>query len=373
MINFALFFTAGMTSTLAVDRYDQAVETAVVDIGLALAGQAVPGGGGGKQGGGIDWILVSFMTLGAGAFAYGIVKSRRERQRYRGALTKLEKLKRDQQAAARNDYRATSCPICLEDFDEVGGGGSGSSAAAAAAADDVVADSGPSAPLLPGGGGAQAKTGSSAPLETNLKGAGAGSSRAAGSSSSSSMPAPHTPRRPLGLPCGHAFCEPCITEWAQTKTNCPICRKPIDEDAQGAAPDDMRPPCSAAAAASTSSSSGRGPATAYTSGGGVLLGRQRFTYRPQRRNLADDVVRAELLYRLTSLQRRYPDYVHQSMVDAWMNDVQAGRPLDADAWRRFQLADPAVREQLQRAGSRGTGVSFGGGSSSGGGGRGGSW
>ena len=26
------------------------------------------------------------------------------------------------------------------------------------------------------------------------------------------------------LPCGHAFCEPCITDWLKKQPECPLCR-----------------------------------------------------------------------------------------------------------------------------------------------------
>jgi hypothetical protein len=29
----------------------------------------------------------------------------------------------------------------------------------------------------------------------------------------------------LKLPCGHGFCEPCISQWFQTRTTCPMCRE----------------------------------------------------------------------------------------------------------------------------------------------------
>jgi hypothetical protein len=49
------------------------------------------------------------------------------------------------------------------------------------------------------------------------------------------------------LRCGHAFCDPCISQWLKTHTNCPICRKDLEdqEEQQPAG----QPPASCGAAA----------------------------------------------------------------------------------------------------------------------------
>jgi hypothetical protein len=49
------------------------------------------------------------------------------------------------------------------------------------------------------------------------------------------------------LRCGHAFCDPCISQWLKTHTNCPICRKDL-EDQEEQQPAEQ-PPASCGAAA----------------------------------------------------------------------------------------------------------------------------
>lgn len=49
--------------------------------------------------------------------------------------SKLEKLKRDQAALRNHSYNPTSCPVCLEDFEDANGSGSGAGGAGGSGAD----------------------------------------------------------------------------------------------------------------------------------------------------------------------------------------------------------------------------------------------
>lgn len=153
---------------------------------------------------------------------------------------KLEAIKRDQTAIRARQYAASSCPICLEDFgapvtaaggtDSTGDASgtplgstaaAGSVAAAAAAAggtsqaaagvsdEDRDASADPSAPLLK-----SSEAAGSSSTAAAAAGAGSSDSTAASiaGSSSSSQRGSKSVRKPLVLRCGHAFCEPCISQ-----------------------------------------------------------------------------------------------------------------------------------------------------------------
>ncbi|KXZ41529.1 hypothetical protein GPECTOR_413g260 [Gonium pectorale] len=375
--------------------YDDAIERAVMDIGLALAGRRVePQPDRGNSFSKDDGIALGVFALAAGAmFSAAFWNDRRRRRRYNDCRSKLEKLKRDQAALRAGSYNPTSCPVCLEDFTpEPGAAGSGAAAA----------------------GGSEAAAGAAA--------------------------APEQQRRPLVLPCGHAFCEPCISKWLdQKKVTCPICRRPIDEEdsptdtsaprqpppsqrpggaggpsgsgsGSGAGP--SRPPCTvddeyddataagAAAAAAQPHAGwgmGGGGGGLFGTGWGVNMGgvhvgvgspygshysygtygpRLRLRWGGRRRahvRMHEDMLMAEMLFRLRQLQRQHPDYISTGMLNSWEEDMRMGREFSASQLRDFQLRDPANRSNLAHSGRSGTGIRFGGGSSRGGGGRGGSW
>jgi len=393
-------------------RYSDAVERAVADIGLSLAGKYVrPEEGGGSAG--LLIPLIFFALVGVCIY-FAVKVSRRQQADYNNCRAKLEKLKRDQERLQQGgSYNPTSCPVCLEDFDVPVGD---PNAATAGSSESE------SSPLL----GLRARMHARQP-----GGASSSSSSSTGPSSSSTGPAQPPPRlrRPLVLPCRHTFCEPCITEWVnQNRSSCPVCRKPIDENDTTPSAPPPPGPCNAEypAMGGVGSTFGAGPPpqggftqTAYPHPGGVGAGvnlgpgigmnfgnqfgptpgyYSGMNYGPYYNNYdpfysayngpyygyndaryrnrgytREDMLRDELLFRLGAMRRRYPQYVDDHLVRRWNDDLVHGRPLDANAWRDFQLRDPQVRAEMARSGASGSSSNFGGGNTDGGGGRGSSW
>ncbi|GFR48941.1 hypothetical protein Agub_g10948 [Astrephomene gubernaculifera] len=470
--------------SLKNSKYDEAVERAVVDIGLALAGRPVEPEG--EQTSGWEEVtsLGIFASVAGGLIWWASRMESRKRRRYQDCKSKLEKLKRDQAAMRARSYNPTSCPVCLEDFVDDSSSNNGAGAAdaskpegshvdtgiaTAAAAPTTAVALGPatattmsSTPAgaccsghhhLPAGAPAAAGAATPAGAETeaellqplmteassvNGRGGGGGGNSAtetaaagAAAAAAGGQQQPQPPRRPLVLPCGHAFCEPCITQWLeQKKVTCPICRRPIDDDDANTHPTSPRQPPSGTSRTSTtpsdinnrnsnndrngnsnnngtgaggaSSSSGPRPpctvdddedyfdatttATAGSDAGGFFgsaglpprlrlrWGRNRYYGgRWQQHRLTDELLLSEMVFRLRQLQRQHPEYIDNRMAEAWEADLRSGRELNPQQLRSFQLLDPANRSALAGSGRSGASSGFGGGSSMGGGGRGGSW
>lgn len=360
---------------------DAAVETMVLDIGLALAGQ-VPAATAADF---WDGFVFYGVLLGVGAaFVWSFVGNYRSRRRYQDCRSKLEKLKRDQAAMRARAYHATSCAICLEDFDSAnpsatapepdigsmpGGSGlrgsqaeaegTGPSTSSSTSAGGPSTSSGINEPLLGGavgGGAAGAGEGS----------AGAGGGGVGGAAAAAKKSEKKVERKPLVLPCGHSFCEPCISQWVKTnKVTCPICRAPIDRDEQQRQQQQRAQP-----PPPPSASSSQGPAADSSSSCSAEAQR---AYQAQQQRMRDDLFQMELIFRLASLQRRYPTYITPAMERQWRQDLEQGQELNASTWHTFELNNPVVRAENERLGRMGAYSSFGGGSSMGGGGRGSSW
>ncbi|WIA12293.1 hypothetical protein OEZ85_012349 [Tetradesmus obliquus] len=325
------------------ERYADAVLEAVQQLGLLVSGQTPDKPGIDSDDG---WGIFAFFCMIVTAVSgWAWFTQDREKKRFKRCASKLDAIKRDQAAIRSRQYAATSCPICLEDFDQPAPAGTAAAAAAAASgsssANDAAADAAaPSAPLLSSGAGA----GSSSSAAAAEAGSSSSSSRRVAKSASGKD---HVVRKPLVLRCGHAFCDPCISEWLKSHTNCPICRKDLEDQEQQTPAD--APPASCGPA-------GNGP-------------------RAQQDVIQQQVWLPELGFRLRRLHTLYPEYVTSPMVYAWEEDIASGRNLDMGIVQRFEARNPARQQQLEVAGRSGASSSayFGGGSSRGGGGAGSSW
>jgi hypothetical protein len=111
---------------------------------------------------------------------------------------------------------------------------------------------------------------------------GGGLLAAPGSSAPGAAPPPPR-RRPLVLPCGHSFCEPCISQWLSSKTTCPVCRKPIDKD-------EPEP-------------SARQPPPPPPPGCQQQQQQQQQYQQRGAGHMVDDMLRMEMMYRLATLHR----------------------------------------------------------------------
>ena len=272
---------------------DAALLGAARDLGEVLAGRLAP------RTPYLAWFL--FILVVVAVVLYQRWAAERRARAYRDVMRTLSKLEADAARARAKRYAATSCPICFEDF----------------------------APDPP------------EPAEGAPPGDGAGAEGVPATAAAS----PGGDAAPQGLPksllpCGHAFCAPCLARALAAKPACPICRQPADGSAPPRPP--PPPPCAGSAGAA---------------GAGMDLE----AYRP------------ELAFRLNQLHLAHPEVVTANMAERWASRTHAGSFTNDAALLR---ADPARASSSRGGGGGGGGGSsglFGGGSSAGGGGRGGGW
>lgn len=162
------------------------------------------------------------------------------------------------------------------------------------------------------------------------------------------------------LRCGHRFCEECIAPWIGSGGSCPVCRTPHS-------------PRQVAGGSAAAGPEGAASSTALSADQSALTRLEQMEYdmNPATWHAND------LMFRLGSLQRRYPAIVSRALVDRWQqNRVVDFRTLEKDlqtSYDRFARRNNAYA-QSRGTGSRGSSYSgFGGGSHDGGGGKGSSW
>ena len=376
---------ASMRPKLRAHNYDEAMEEAIIDLGLGLAGRP-------RAKDEWEWFPILFFGVIGFFMLRSVWKSFADRRQYRDCRTALEKVKQEQDKLRTKEWsKPRTCPVCLEDFSvnpeteateydgtlgrkvkqSIGTGEPSAPLMPGTSSIDLDSSEDPTAPLLPSESGTEGEGDASTSKGVSLKGlrrrnsgksedflaGGSGSGNAASSSgghkhgthASGSGDSPED-KKPITLRCGHTFCESCLETWMERAPTCPICRKRVDNDDDGDG-------TGATASGSQQQQSG--------AGGGRLRG--------QERNIADDLLTTELMFRLMRLQNRYPAYITPTVMDTWREEAQSTGTFNWASAREFQLNDPAVRAHQEMRGSSGNTMSFGGGGGGGGGGAGGSW
>jgi uncharacterized membrane protein YgcG len=185
MTDGAIAFTVeAMKAPLRAGQKGKALQDAVIHIGEFVAGTAAPAPASVRTSSSTDTNGVGFWIFFFVACAFIAIVARLRKP---GAESRLQRLRDDVAAAHRNEYRATSCPVCFDDFESPTANASNNANGRAnedrpAAGADAAPDAAPA-------------TG------------------------------PPRPKMPLSLPCGHTFCEPCLEEWLKSHNNCPVCRQ----------------------------------------------------------------------------------------------------------------------------------------------------
>lgn len=306
-----------MKPMLRKEEYGKAVIRGVVNIGNILSGGKPPADG---HYGVDSWNVFWIFTVFAGVIGMGRFHAARRRRRYNRCKDILKKIDRDRVRASNNSYTISSCPICLEDFDNTGRD---------------------NADARPGEGVMAPGTRSSTSTHTNESGrvpisTGEESSETTGTHRSTFNAANDNAVAEVAvLPCGHKFHESCILTWfrgnRQANTQCPICRQPIDSNQ---------------------------PVESRTNGGAPS---------------GWDVYDPEYAFRMHRTRYYYPDYLTWAMTNDWYrNRHNPGASMAAST--AFARVDPTVIAKSARASGRsGSSFSYSGGTSSRGGGGGGGW
>jgi hypothetical protein len=253
-----------------------------------------------------------------GAFGTLLLKELCHKE-YKSARSRLQELQRLQSQLQTGDqFNASSCPICLEDYSTNRVANQINLEDSAEDEPLLAQDQGTSTPL-----GGSPRTTSIPIVAFEVEG---GPSRSQnydrGSSPKPSRAISGTisqeeqvARKPLTLPCRHTFCEPCISSWMKGKEGqeivpvCPVCRQPIgDIDGLHEPPQD------------------------------------------------DTVTPEELLARISALRSKYPNYIDDELASAVQDDIISGRPVRASVFQDLADREPGLSRAmraLSKAGSRG--------------------
>jgi uncharacterized membrane protein YgcG len=262
------------------------------------------------------WPFLVILALVLLFAAHSAWAARRSRQSYALAVRRLTALEADAARAKAQRYAATSCPICMEDF-------------------ELDSQSDKQKEKAKERERAEARPRSSSPHHPGA--------------SPAFSPSPGLQKELLR--CGHAFCAACLARALATKASCPVCRAPTD----GSETPRPRTPGSAAPPNSNTNSNTFAPGCSAEPPAGDAF----------------DVHAPELLFRLRRLRQLHPQIVTHGMVDRWAAGLREGGWASDAA---FVRANPANGGGPGGGGGGGgEPPRFGGGSSAGGGGRGGSW
>ena len=250
-------------------RYGRALERAIVQIGLILAGSSDASGGGsdGDKGSWKDYSPLAIFAAVIGFVQLRGFRARRRRRTVTGHLRRLQNdfkvcsiiagstlcctlvcglvlsqfskglrcvaafPKRKQplhpfptahgrlcvlQAAKKGKYVASSCPICFNDFAKPVSEASPVTAPSAPPDEDGASTSAPSATEA-----FKASEAAASESEALLGDRAATAPPADESSSQNTKENGGKGVLPFLLPCGHAFCEPCIGKWLKSNPCCP--------------------------------------------------------------------------------------------------------------------------------------------------------
>eukprot|EP00172_Hildenbrandia_rubra_P002246 Plantae.Rhodophyta-Hildenbrandia_rubra.ctg29635.p1 GENE.Plantae.Rhodophyta-Hildenbrandia_rubra.ctg29635~~Plantae.Rhodophyta-Hildenbrandia_rubra.ctg29635.p1 ORF type:complete len:450 (+),score=67.60 Plantae.Rhodophyta-Hildenbrandia_rubra.ctg29635:74-1423(+) len=181
---------ARMRESLREGRLGDAVERGVDGIGKSLNGEITCAKGTKTNDGWGNGFIVFVLGIFGLLFGASWIDQRKKRKRYEECKKLLGKLDEDRTRAMQNQYEATSCPICLEDFDREMKTLGTSSSQKSLARNSVQA------------------TGGSSLNKDDL-------------------------RTARVLPCGHSFHKTCISEWIDAAHDtCPVCRRGILDNGQ---------------------------------------------------------------------------------------------------------------------------------------------
>lgn len=200
--------------------YVMAITSAVVDIGMGLAGQ--------KKDNTSDWIgAVVLFSIIAGWIGVRELWNWRNKRRYRECKSLLDKIKEEQENLRLEVWSSPkSCPICLEDFSN------------SADSDAHI------------GGNGKCGMSSRKPENTNKEEVHCDAEMDPESPSYESrnesamrliddrvddecLQSDKDEKIPITITCGHTFCEPCLSECLKISNKCPICRKEISDAGNG--------------------------------------------------------------------------------------------------------------------------------------------